>query len=250
MARHGSVVGGPLRNLDGTHQVTSLAAWRLVAIGYAVFVACSTTIPTGTDRGLLVFDLDKLVTPRSVGRVAILSAFAGGCVLAALAWRRRHLWISRLSLPLVGYVIICGIGLAMLVLISQPPRYLARFGLGELRGVAQDFDIRHTISYFGFAVIAAIAWRGRLSLPAIGALLMAYGFCLELVQELIPTRNFRVKDLVSNGLGILLGLCWTYLYDSLFGAEGTRLSRPAGRRRERALARRTNARAGVQPRQS
>lgn len=225
-------------------QVTSLA-WRVVALGYAVFVACSTTLPTGTDLGILVFDLEKLVTPRSVGRVVLISAFVGGSMLAALAWRRRRLWMSRLSLPLVGYAIVCGIGLAMLVLISQPPRSLTRLGLGGLRGIAQDFDVRHMISYFGFAVVAAIAWRGRVSLPVLGALLMAYGYCLELVQEWVPTRNFRTKDLVSNGLGILLGLCWTYLYDSLFGAKGTRLSRPARRRRRRAL-----ARAGAQPRQS
>ena len=224
-------------------------AWRLVAIGYAVFVACSTALPTGTDLGFVVFDLEKLVTPRSVARFVVLSALVGGSMLAALAWRRRHLWTSRLSLPLVGYVLVCGMGLAMLVLISQPPRYLARFGLGELRGLARDFDVRHMISYFGFAVIAAIAWRGRVSLPVIGALLMAYGFCLELAQELVPTRHFRIKDLVSNGLGILLGLCWIYLYDSLFGAEGTRLSRPGGPPR-RALAHRDDARVSVQPRKS
>jgi VanZ family protein len=104
------------------------------------------------------------------------------------------------------------------------------------------------ISYFGFAVVAAIAWRERVSLPILGVLLMAYGFGLELMQEYVPSRNFRIKDLVSNGLGILLGLCWVYLYDSLFGAKGTRLSRLTTRRRWRA--RRSGARAGMQPRGS
>jgi hypothetical protein len=92
----------------------------------------------------------------------------------------------------------------MLVLISQPPRYLARFGLGELRGIADEFDVRHIMSYFSFAMVAAIAWRGRVRLSILGMLLMAYGFGLELVQELVPTRNFGMKDLVSNGLGT----CW------------------------------------------
>jgi hypothetical protein len=232
------------------HQVAS-AGWHLVAIGYAVFVACSTALPTGTNLWFLVFDVEQLVTPRFVGKLVVVSAFVGGLSLAVLTWRRRQIWMSRLSWPLVGYIIVCGVGLATLVLISQPPRYLARVGLGELRGIAVDLDVRHMISYFGFAVIVAIAWRGRVSLPVLGVLLMAYGYCLELVQEFVPSRNFRIKDLVSNGLGILLGLCWVYLYDSLFGAQGTGLSRLARRRRRRrALARRSGMRAGMQPRRS
>jgi hypothetical protein len=231
------------------HQVAS-AGWHVAAIGYAVFVACSTALPAGTDLWLLVFDAEKLATPRFVGKLVVISAFVGGLALAGLAWRRRHVWMARLSLPLVGYVIVCGIGLAMLVLISQSPRHLARVGLGELQGIAAELDVRHIISYFGFAVVAAIAWRGRLSLPVLGVLLMAYGYCLELAQELIPTRNFRIKDLVSNGLGILLGLCWVYLYDSLFGPKGTRLSRQARRRRRRAPAQQSGTRPGMQPRRS
>jgi hypothetical protein len=232
------------------HQVAT-AGRHLVAIGYAVFIACSTALPTGTDLWLLVFDLEQLVTPRFVGKLVVVSAFVGGLALAVLAWRRRHLWMSRLSLPLVGYMIVCGIGLVTLVVSSQAPHTLARFGLGELRGIVDEFDIRHIISYFGFAVVAAIAWRGRVGLPVLGVLLMAYGYCLELAQELVPTRNFRIKDLVSNGLGILLGLCWVYLYDSLFGAQGTGLSRLARRRRRRrALVRRSAMRAGMQPRRS
>jgi hypothetical protein len=77
---------------------------------------------------------------------------------------------------------------------------------------------------------------------------MAYGFGLELVQELVPTRNFRIEDLASNGLGILLGLCWVYLYDSLFGAKSTSLSRPAPLRR--VLAKRSGTRVAMQPRGS
>jgi VanZ family protein len=243
---YGSVVGGPLRKLNGIHRVTA-ARWHVVAIGCALFVACSTALPAGVDLWLFV---EKLVTPRFVGMLAVVSAFVGGLTLAALAWRRRHLWISRLSVPLVGYMVMCGVGLAMLVLISQPPRYLARFGLSELRGIADEFDVRHIISYFGFAVVAAIAWRKRASLPVLGVLLMAYGFGLELVQELVPTRNFRIEDLASNGLGVLLGLCWVYLYDSLFGAKGTSLSWPARRRRRRVLTKRSGIRVAMQPRGS
>ena len=220
-----------------------------LATGYALFVACSTVLPPGTDLWLLVFDPDKL-TSRVVGRSVVLGASVGGLMLAVLAWRRRHLWMSRLSLPLLGYMAVCGIGLALLVLVSQPPWYLGRIGLGALRDFAQDFNVRHIISYFGFAVVAAFAWRGRVSLPLIGVLLMAFGYCLELVQEFVPDRTFRINDLLSNGLGILLGLCWVYLYDSLVGVKGTGLSRLRRFQRRRGLARQGGDRAAVQPRQS
>ena len=41
----------------------------------------------------------------------------------------------------------------------------------------------------------------------------------KMAEELVPTLDFRYKDLVSSGLGTLLGMCWVYLYDSLLGAQ-------------------------------
>jgi hypothetical protein len=222
---------------------------HLLAIGYALVVACATLLPPGTDLWLFVFDPDKLES-RLVGRSVVLGAFVGGLMLAIVAWRRRQLWMSRLSLPLLGYIAICGIGLALLVLVSQPPRYLGRVGLGALRDFAQDFNARHIVFYFGFAVVAAFAWRRRVSPPLIGVLLMAFGYCLELTQKFVPDRTFRITDLLSNGLGVLLGLCWVYLYDSLLGLRGTRLSRLGRIRRRRGVGRQSRARAAAQPRQS
>jgi hypothetical protein len=240
--------GGLLRKPDWMSKVATVGP-HLLAIGYALVVACATLLPPGTDLWLFVFDPDKLES-RFVGRSVVLGAFVGGLMLAIVAWRRRQLWMSRLSLPLLGYIAVCGIGLALLVLVSQPPRYLGRVGLGALRDFAQDFNARHIVFYFGFAVVAAFAWRRRVSLPLIGVLLMAFGYCLELTQKFVPDRTFRITDLLSNGLGILLGLCWVYLYDSLLGLRGTRLSRLGRIRRRRGVGRQSRARAAVQPRQS
>jgi hypothetical protein len=225
------------------------AGAHLLAIGYALVVACATLFAPGTDLWLFVFDPDRLES-RFVGRSVVLAAFVGGLTLAVLAWRRRQLWMSRLSLPLVGYMAVCGIGLALLVLVSQPPRYLGRVGLGALRDFALNFNARHIVFYFGFAVVAAFAWRKRLSLPLIGVPLMAFGYCLELTQKLVPGRTFRITDLLSNGLGILLGLCWVYLYDSLLGVRGTSLTEGGRFRRRRRSAGRSGAPAAVQPRRS
>ena len=49
-----------------------------------------------------------------------------------------------------------------------------------------------------------------------------------MVEELVPTFDFRYKDPVSSGLGFLLGMCWVYLYDSAVGRAG------AARRRAQA----------------
>jgi len=206
----------------------------VLALGYAVLVACFTVLPSRVNRALFRIDIDGLVNPQVVGRLAIVGALVAAAMLAALAWRRRRVWIARLSWPLLGGLALCLIGLGVLVLISQPPWYLARHGLGDVAWVPGDFDARHSIFYAGFAVVVALAWRDRASLAVLGLLLMAYGFVLEAAQVLTPTRTFLIKDLVSNGVGILLGLGWVYLYDSLFGEKRSALSRPgrASRRRK------------------
>jgi hypothetical protein len=230
---------GVLRKLMGWRRIAT-AGWRMLAIGYAALVACFTVLPYRVNSRLFLIDMNELMTPRLVGRLALFGAAVAALMLAVSAWRHRRVWTARLSWPLLGWLAICLIGLAALVLISQPPRYLARHGLGGIAWIPGDFDARHSIFHAGFAVVAALAWRDRVSLPVLGAVLMAYGFLLEVVQGFVPTRTFLLKDLVSNGVGILLGLCWVYLYDALFGESGTAASTPG--------AGGSGARAGVQPR--
>jgi hypothetical protein len=238
-----------LRRFERWHRIAT-AGWRALAIAYVALIACFTVLPSRVTRSMFVIDIDALVNPRLVGRVAIVGALVAGAMLAVTAWRRRRIWTARLSSPLLGWLVLGLIGVALLVVISQPPWYLTRRGLGEIVWITGDLDARHSIFYAGFAIVAALAWRDRVSLPVLGGVLMAYGFALEVAQHFVPTRTFLIKDLVSNGVGILLGLGWMHLYDSLFGEEGTRLSRPSrGRRRNRrALGR--GAHASVQPRGS
>jgi hypothetical protein len=225
-----------------------MAGWRALAIAYAVLIACFTVLPSRATRSLFVIDIDALVDPRLVGRLAIVGALVAGAFLAVTAWRRERVWTARLSWPLFGWLALGLVGLALFVVISQPPWYLMRRGLGEIVWITEDLDPRHSVFYAGFAIVAALAWRDRISLPLLGGVLMAYGFALEVAQLFVPTRTFLIKDLVSNGLGILLGVGWMHLYDSLFGEERTRRSRPSQAPRRRAGAH--GARASVQPRAS
>ena len=234
---------GVLRGLMGWRRIAT-AGWRMLAIGYAALVACFTVLPSRVNSRLFLIDIDGLVNPRVVGRLALVGAAVTALMLAVSAWRRRRIWTARLSWPLLGWLALCLIGLAALVLISQPPSFLARHGLGKIAWIPGDFDARHSIFYAGFAVVAALAWRDRVSLLVLGAVLMAYGCLLEIVQEFVPTRTFLLKDLASNGVGILLGLCWVYLYDALFGESRTDLSSPGPPRRAHG----SGARAGMQSR--
>ena len=218
----------------------------MLAIGYAILAMWFTVLPPEINMALWSIDVDRLMGPRTVGRAVMIVAGAAAVMLALMAWQRRHDWRAQLSWPLLGWLALCLVGLAMLILLSQPPERLARYGLAWLAGLSDEFDLGHIVAYLGFAAVAAFAWRDRLSLPAIGVLLMAYGFALELAQEFVPTRRFRINDLVSNGLGISFGLAWVYLYDLLHdskgrtrGRAGTRVStgEPPGALAGRALGR-------------
>jgi hypothetical protein len=68
-----------------------------------------------------------------------------------------------------------------------------------------------------------------------------------MVEELVPTFDFRYKDLVSSGLGTLLGMCWGYRYDSLWRAQGSAPSRLGRWRRRRRRATRLGPGAVVPP---
>lgn len=203
-----------LRKSDGWHEVAT-AYWRMLAIGYAVLAACFTLLPLKIVVALFSIDLHQLMSPRTLGKPVAIGAVAVGIMLVLVAWKLRHNWRFRASWPVIGWLPLCLFGLAMLVLLGQPPRRLARYGLAWFAGYSNDVDAGHLVAYLGFAVVAAFAWRDRLRLPIIGVLVMGYGFALELAQELVPTRSFRIMDLVSNGLGICLGLSWVYLYDLL-----------------------------------
>ena len=198
-------------------------------MAYVAVAAWFTVLPRRINTGLLPIDVDRLINPQSVARAAMIGACAAGVMLILMAWRHRHDWRSRLSWPLAGWLLVCLGGLVALVVLSQPPWSLRRHGLVRIADFAADFDMRHMVAYVGLAVVAALAWRDRLGLPVIGLLLIAYGFVLEFAQEFVPTRSFRIKDLVSNALGVCLGLSWVYLYDLLKGVQER--ATPPGRRR-------------------
>jgi hypothetical protein len=101
-------------------------------------------------------------------------------------------------------------------------------GVGNIYPAGQVLDIPY---YVGFAVVAALAWRDRFSLPMIGLSLMAYGFVLELAQELVPTCTFRVKDLVGSRIWRPTPWVLVWVYHGYICTTCSRV--PSNRRRRR-----------------
>ena len=66
-------------------------------------------------------------------------------------------------------------------------------------------DAGHMLTYLVFALLAMIGWR-RFGPELIALVLIGYGLALEIAQLAVPYREFSVEDLVSNTLGIVLGV--------------------------------------------
>lgn len=215
-----------LRKSDEWHEVAT-ASWRMLAVGYAVVAAWFTVLPWEISMAPLSIDVDQLIATRTIARAAMIVAAAAAVMLALMAWRHRRNWRSRLSWPVGAWLGVCLGGLGLMVLLGRLPGLFERHGLAWFADLSQDFDVLHVRAYVGFALVVALAWRDRLSLPMIGLLLVAYSLVLELAQEFAPTRGFGIKDLVSNSLGISIGLSWIYLYDLLLDSK-VRLTRGTG----------------------
>ena len=78
---------------------------------------------------------------------------------------------------------------------------------GEALPAIQVWDkLQHVLTYLILAVIGAVAFPGRRSLPWLAIGLLILGCVLEAVQALVPGRVAGVDDAVANAIGVGLGL--------------------------------------------
>lgn len=65
--------------------------------------------------------------------------------------------------------------------------------------------VNHLIAFLELTILTRLAWPELRALWYVPALLL-FGLAIELVQLTLPYRDFSLKDLLADGLGIAIGL--------------------------------------------
>lgn len=73
----------------------------------------------------------------------------------------------------------------------------------ELPTVDMSDKTEHLLAFFALMVLVSLAYRDRVVLPVLAALLVAYGVAIECIQFFIPSRSFSVLDMVADAAGVL-----------------------------------------------
>jgi VanZ family protein len=188
-----------------------LRGLRLLSGVVTGIVAVVTLLPSEVeDRIPLLAERDEL---NGVLVFAIVVAVVVALVVAA--WKSRIAWRLKMSSPLflVGAVYLGG--LAMLASAPLRATVLGLFSTSPawLDHLSTLVDGGHVAAYAAFMIIVVMAWREKVGPLWLALALFAYGYGLELLQELVPGRQYQLSDIGANGLGIAIGLIGAHLFD-------------------------------------
>ncbi|MCG7198163.1 VanZ family protein [Marinobacter pelagius] len=101
--------------------------------------------------------------------------------------QNRTLWRIALALSLV----------AIVILATMDTRY-------PMPSTPSD-KLNHLIAFLELTILTRLAWPELRAFWYVPALLL-FGLAIELVQATLPYRDFSLKDLLADGLGIAIGL--------------------------------------------
>ncbi len=101
--------------------------------------------------------------------------------------QNRTLWRVALVLSLV----------AIVVLATMDTRY-------PMPSTPSD-KVNHLIAFLELTILTRLAWPELRAFWYVPALLM-FGLGIELVQATLPYRDFSLRDLLADGIGIAIGL--------------------------------------------
>jgi VanZ family protein len=188
-----------------------LAVLRVLSVIVAGIVALVTLLPSETERRFSFLGEGRAIGDELNGVLVLAIVGVMLVVLIVAGWKSRLAWRLKMSWPLFLAGVLYLIGFAMLVsatlrqkalaLFSTPPAWLERL------------DAEHAVAYAAFTIIVVMAWRGKARILWLALALFAYGYALELGQELVPGRDYRLSDVAANGLGIAIGLIGIFLFD-------------------------------------
>ena len=157
--------------------------------------------------------------------------------VVGVVWKSRLAKRLRMSWPLfaVAIVYLCALAVLVSAAVQGAVFGLISPGTSEwLRRATSQLDAEHLVTYAAFSILVALAWREKVAWWWLALGVFAYGCGLELLQELVPSRNFEWNDVASNGLGIVFGLIGLGLFDLLADArKGPSVQVPEERRRRR-----------------
>lgn len=94
--------------------------------------------------------------------------------------------------------------------------YLSVARPSTLPGIEVWDKLLHAGMYCSLSIAALIGFQGRLSTAWICLAVFALGVALELVQAVLPYRNFSLGDLIANGVGIALGVAFVHAIEWLW----------------------------------
>jgi VanZ family protein len=63
----------------------------------------------------------------------------------------------------------------------------------------------HFSAYLLISLLAGVLFRRRVAFALAGGAVLL-GVALEFVQKLVPGRNFEIRDMIANTLGVIVGL--------------------------------------------
>lgn len=201
------------------------SVWQGAAAAYVLALLLISLLPASQLSAWIPIASDKALDSDLRDAVIELSAIAGLLLLMVpvglrvLKMRIRvapRLWLSR---PLSLALVLC---VACLALIAWEGLREAVWDLAtgllpdSLRLAADRLSAGHVMAYGGLGLLLALGWAREIRPWQLGLLALALSGVLEVVQDLVPGRAANPWDLLSNGLGLAIGLT----AGSLFIAEG------------------------------
>jgi VanZ family protein len=192
-----------------------LSGLRVLSVVVAGVIAVVTLLPNPSSNTAALLEEGRAIGDELNGVLvfAIVGAMVAALVVAA--WKSRIAWRLKVSWPLflVGALYLAGFAMlasatlrrTVLALFSTSPAWLDR--------LSTFLDGGHAVAYAAFMVIVVMAWREKVGTLWLALMLFAYGYALELGQDLVPAREYHFSDVVANSLGIAIGLIGVRLFD-------------------------------------
>ncbi len=110
--------------------------------------------------------------------------------------------------------------IALLIGTVVPWSTTSRAGIGEF-SFRIDYWL-HFLSYFGLSVLFILMRLGRLGPHKLHVsffqswIILVFAFLTEVLQYILPARNFNINDFIANSIGFVSALLLCFLFRKLF----------------------------------